>query len=227
MCRMLLLNPWRMLDLLHRRVAGTRLAGRALCSALHRTLTVIGGSISLLPTSLLQIKDIWYMLTETAGSCLAALGSIAVVLPRAVLQLVTRETRDGLAHDRGCWLLSVLEGIHELECAIGRYPASLEAVRLTTSLCGALGLQGPLAHMAVQLLSGIGCYHSQWQFAPTADCWQMAEAIILLLKSALEVGSVATPDDAADSHRSSLLNTMIQDGVLLRLFWVRPPHHAM
>lgn len=223
---MLDLNPWRMLDFLHRKVAGSRLAGRSLCTALHSTLSVIGSSVSLLPTTLFQITDVWTLLSEAAGSCLSALSSIAVVLPAAVLQLVIREHQDGMPHDRGFWLLSVLEGVHELEARIGKYPASLAGIQLLTSLCAAVGLNETLVHLTVRLLSGIGCYHSQWHFAPTADCWELSRAVLNLLKLALQVGCVAPLKNASKSLRSSLLYSIIQDGLLTRLFWVRLQVHV-
>lgn len=218
---MLELNPWRMLDLLHRKVAGSRLAGRALCTALHSTLSVIGSSVSLLPTNMYQISDIWTLLAESAGSCLSALSSIAVVLPAAVLQLVVREQQDGMPHDRGCWLLSVLEGVHELEVRVGKYPASLAGVQLLTSLCAAVGLNESLVRLAVRVLSGIGCYHSQWHFAPAADCWELSRAVLNLLKLAIQDGCVAPLKSTSKTLRSTLLYSIIQDGLLTRLFWVR------
>lgn len=223
---MLDLNPWRMLDLLHRKVAGSMLAGRALCTALHSTLSVIGSSVSLLPATMFQITEIWTLLAESAGSCLSALSSIAVVLPAAVLQLVVREHHDGMPHDRGCWLPSVLEGVHDLESRVGKYPASLASVQLLTSLCAAVGLNEALVHLTVQILSGIGCYHAQWNFAPTADCWELSRAVLNLLKLALQVGCVAPLKGASEGLRSSLLHSIIQDGLLTRLFWVCLPVHA-
>lgn len=219
-CRMLDLNPWRMLDLLHRNVAGSMLAGRALCTALHSTLSVISSSVSLLPSTTSQISEVQALLAESASSCLSALSSIAVVLPAAVLQLVMRDHLDGMPHDRGCWLLSVLEGVHELEGRIGKYPASLACVQLLTALCAAVGLNEVLVHLSVRVLSGIGCYHSQWHFAPTADCWELSRALLNLLKLALQVGCVAPLKSATKGHRSSLLYSIIQDGLLTRLFWV-------
>lgn len=221
-CRLLNHDPWRILDLLHRRIAGASMAGHALCSAAFNTLTVIGLNSSLLLARARGHADVLCMLASTAGSCIHILASVSLMLPAAVLQMLILENTAGLAlpGPGSIWLISTLEGVHQLESAWGEYPAAVEGIKLVESLIKCMGLTDDLLTIVIQILSGMGCYHTHWHLKETANSWDVTIAVLSMVQSALGFGSL-TVHDPENSKQNKLLHSLLHDGLLLRLFWVR------
>lgn len=224
LCRLLHHDPWRIFDLLHRRVAGADVAGYALCSAVQTTLSVIGFHASSLLAIARGQSDLLGVLSATTGSCLDILSSVSLMLPTAVLHILTAERNEDLSvPGKGpIWLISMLEGVHQLEHAWGKYPASAASVTLVDSLLKCMGLTDDLLTIVIKLVSGMGCYHTQWHLQDSAHSWSVTTVMLSMLHSAMSCSSLNTHNDVDQGNRSVLLQSLLHDGLLHRLFWVRP-----
>lgn len=198
------------------------MAGYALCSAAFSTLAVIGFKSSLVLARARGHADVLSMLVSTAGSCLHILDSVSLILPAAVLQMLVSGNTSGLPlpGPGPIWLTSMLEGVHQLETASGEYPAAVASIKLVESLIKCMGLTDDLLTVMIQILSGMGCYHTHWHLKETAQTWDMTVAVLSMLQSALGMGSLHVHDPDS-SKQSKLLHSLLHDGLLLRLFWVR------
>lgn len=222
-CRLLDSDPWRVLDFLHRRVAGADVAGYALCSVAHETLSVISANAVQLQATMHGHVDLLGMLAKISGNCMDILSSVALMLPAAVLQMLVSEHDGELSAPVPVttWIVSVLEGVHHFQTVWGKYPATSAAINLINTLIKCVGLTDDLLSVTVKIVSGMGCYHTQWHLQQRSESWDMTIALLSMLQSALGYTSLCAPGGTYSNSHSRLLHALLQDGLLRRLFWVR------
>lgn len=222
-CRLLHHDPWRILDLLQRRVAGSNVAGHALCSAAYSTLSVIGSSSSALLARARDHAVLMGLAVATAGHCMDILTNVSLLLPAAISQILVAECNGelDLPAPGPIWLITVLEGVHQLETACGKYSAAVAGIKLVESLIKCIGLTDELLTIAMQVISGMGCYHTQWQRKDSSQSWDMTAAVFSVLHGALGCSSLQGCHDAHTTNRDRLMHSLLHDGLLIRLFWVR------
>eukprot|EP00892_Ulva_mutabilis_P002469 jgi/Ulvmu1/12222/UM086_0012.1 len=218
-------DPWRALDLLHRRVHGADVAGYAVCIAAQNLLSVIGLNSSALIARARVQWNLLEMLATTAGNCMHILDSVALMLPAAVLQVLTAELNGDVdAPGNGpMWLFSVLDSVHQLESVWGQYPTAVASIKLVESLLKCMDLTDELSVIATQVASSIGCYHTQWHLRDSAYGWDVTTAVLSMLYCALGCSGLQQCTVVCQRERATFLNSLLVEGVLQRLFWANMP----